>query len=78
MCGGNFSIVDLGFGSDVAGLEILNASKMLGVDKKELGKIKEVKFSMTKAKSGIAYIAYSIRLDKIQLESQIQLPVKAA
>lgn len=71
-------VIDLGFENDVASLEILNASKMLGVDKKELGRIKEAKISMIKAKGGIAYIAYSIRMDKIQLESQIQLPVAAA
>jgi len=71
-------IVDLGFGEDVSGLEILNASKMLGVDKKDLGEIREVKVSLTKAKGGIAYVAYSIRLDKIMLESQIQLPIAAA
>jgi hypothetical protein len=51
---------------------------MLGVSKKELGGIKGVKVSMTRASGGIAYIAYSIKLEKIQLESQIQLPVRAA
>jgi len=70
-------IVDLGFGNNVAGLEILNASKMLGVAKKDLEKIKSAKMSLTKAKDGIACIAYSINLDKIQLESQIQLPIAA-
>ncbi len=57
----------------IVGLEIFNASKVLDVDKKDLKNIKKAGLSTLIRGNGVAY---SLQLEKINLESQLQIPVK--
>ncbi len=57
----------------IVGLEIFNASKVLDVDKKDLKNIKKAELSTLIRGNGVAY---SLQLEKINLDSQLQIPVK--
>ncbi len=58
----------------IVGLEIFNASKVLDVDKKDLKNIKKAELS-TLIRGKMYGVAYSLQLEKINLESQLQIPV---
>jgi uncharacterized protein YuzE len=68
-------IIDIGFNGKVVGLEILNASKILNVNKSELKNIKKAKLA-TLMKNNMYGVIYSLQLSKITLESQLQAPIK--
>ena len=71
----NNFIIDIGFDGKVVGLEILNASKALKVAKNDLKNIKGAKIT-TLIRDKIYGVIYTLQLDKILLESELQLPAR--
>lgn len=59
----------------IVGLEIFNASKILDVNKKDLKNIKKAELS-TLIRGKMYGVAYALQLEKINLESRLQIPVK--
>jgi len=71
----NNFVIDIGFDGKVVGLEILNASKVLKVAKNQLKNVKDAKIS-TLVRDKIYGVIYTLQLDKILLESELQLPAR--
>ena len=67
-------VVDIGFKGEVVALEILNASRVLKVSKKELKEIKTAKLA-TLIKGEFYWVMYSLQFNKASLESELQIPV---
>jgi len=72
----NNFVIDIGFDNKVVGLEIFDASKTLRIAKKELKNIKKAKLA-TLIRKGVYGVAYSLRLEKVNVESELQIPVFA-
>ena len=72
----NNFVIDIGFDNKVVGLEIFDASKILRIAKKELKNIKKAKLA-TLIRKGVYGVAYSLRLEKVNVESELQIPVFA-
>ena len=69
-------VVDIDFKGQAMGLEILNASSVLKVSKKELKEIKTAKLA-TLIKGELYWVMYSLQFNKSSLESELQIPVGA-
>jgi len=69
-------VVDMDFdGGKVVGLEIMNASKVLNVPKKDLAEVKEAHLSSTVVKDYYFGVNYVIALpNKNKIESQLIVP----
>lgn len=67
-------VIDIGFDNKVVGLEIFDASKVLKVAKKELKNIKKARLATIMRKE-VYGVIYSIQLEKVNVESQLQIPV---
>jgi uncharacterized protein YuzE len=70
-------IVDVGFNSNVVGLQINNISKLLKISKNELKDIKQAKLS-TIIKDNFYGVIYSLVLKKMTVENQVMAPVAKA
>ncbi|RLF46732.1 MAG: hypothetical protein DRN20_06855 [Thermoplasmata archaeon] len=66
-------VMDISFDNKVVGLEILNASKVLNVSKKELRSVKAAKLA-TLIKGNLFGAIYGIKSEKIEIESRIVVP----
>ncbi len=67
-------VIDIGFDNKVVGLEISDASKLLKVAKKDLKNAKKAKLA-TLMRKELYGVIYSLQLEKIRVESQLQIPV---
>ncbi|MGC9310710.1 MAG: DUF2283 domain-containing protein [Candidatus Aenigmatarchaeota archaeon] len=69
--------IDFDSNGKIVGVEIINASLALGVDKKELKKIKNAELVTSNAKGG-KKIAFVLKIGKSEISSQIMLPALSA
>ncbi|MBN2094625.1 MAG: DUF2283 domain-containing protein [Candidatus Aenigmarchaeota archaeon] len=69
--------IDIGSNGKIVGLEIINASSALGVDKKDLQKIRKAELHASDAKGG-KKIVFILKVDKAEIKSQIMLPALTA
>jgi len=67
-------VIDIGMKGQVVGLEIQNASKVLKVPKSQLSEVRSAKIS-TFVRGRLYGVLYSLQLNKIKIESELQMPV---